>query len=298
MAKIVCIGEAMLELSRKGDAWQLSYGGDTLNTAIHLARAGHDVSYLSALGTDSFSEELRTKWAAENLDTSLILHDPTRMPGLYAIVTDDAGERSFSYWRGESAARRLFSLAGIEEALAKAEKADLLFYSLITLAILPADAREQLFALCKRVRSRGGKIAFDGNFRPRLWESTGDAKRARDEAIAFADIGLPTLEDEAALSGEANADAVAHHWSGLGCHETIVKLGSDGCHLPNCTTVPPPAILTPVDTSGAGDAFNGGYLSARMNGASIEDAAMAGHRLAGWCVMRRGAIPPTSTSNE
>jgi 2-dehydro-3-deoxygluconokinase len=59
--------------------------------------------------------------------------------------------------------------------------------------------------------------------------------------------------------------------------------------------LPPPEVLCPIDTSGAGDAFNGGYLAARMRGASTVDAASAGHALAGWCVMRSGAIPPADT---
>jgi 2-dehydro-3-deoxygluconokinase len=329
LARIVCIGEAMLELTRDGDGWRLGYGGDTLNTAIHLARARHDVAYLTAMGCDPLSAGLKADWATERLDTSLVLDHPTRSTGLYAISTDDRGERSFSYWRDTSAAREMFALPGIEAALAAAESADLIVYSLITLAILQPEGREKLFALCKRVRERGGKVAFDGNYRPRLWGSTQEARAARDAAIACADIGLPTLEDEGLLqksslqrgggtrsvtegpgqnatmldstqpappsaspppprSGE---DLVADHWSSLGCPETIVKLGAQGALLPDGTILPPPEILHPVDTSGAGDAFNGGYLAARMDGASVQDAAMAGHKLAGWCVMRAGAIP-------
>ena len=105
MARIVCIGEAMLELARRGDGWSLGYGGDTLNTAIHLARLGHDVAYLTALGGDPFSQDMKARWAAEGLDTSLVLTHPTRQAGLYAIDTDEAGERSFTYWRDASAAR-------------------------------------------------------------------------------------------------------------------------------------------------------------------------------------------------
>ena len=291
MARIVVIGEGMLELVRTGESWKLGYGGDTLNTAIHLARAGHDVAYLTALGSDPLSADVKAQWAAEGLDTSVVLDHPSASTGLYAISTDAAGERSFAYWRDTSAARQMFALPGIGIALAQAEQADLVVHSLITLAILPADARQQLLALCRRVRARGGKVAFDGNYRPRLWPGIDDARAARDAAIACADIGLPTLEDEAMLSTDADADAVARHWSDLGCAETIVKLGRDGCRLPDGSILPPPATLSPVDTSGAGDAFNGGYLAARMDGASVRDAAMAGHRLAGWCVMRAGAIP-------
>jgi 2-dehydro-3-deoxygluconokinase len=289
--RAVFVGEAMLELSQDGSGWQLGYGGDTLNTAIHLARAGVETAYLTALGSDPFSDDLKAKWAGEGLDTSLILTDPTRNAGLYAITTDEAGERSFTYWRNNSAARRMFACAGIDAALAKAEQADLLGFSLISLAILPPEARDQLYALARRVRAKGGKIAFDGNYRPRLWASKEEARTHRDAAIACADIGLPTLEDEAMLSGEADADAVAAHWASLGCAENVVKLGAAGCRLPDETILPPPEILNPIDTSGAGDAFNGGYLAARLSGARVADAALEGHRLAGWCVMRRGAIP-------
>lgn len=291
MARIVVIGEGMLELVRKDVGWQLGYGGDTLNTAIHLARSGHDVAYLTALGSDPLSADLKAKWAAEGLDTSLMLDHPTASTGLYAISTDPAGERSFAYWRDASAARAMFELPGMAQAFAAAEQADLLCYSLISLAILPPDDREKVFALATAIRGRGGKVAFDGNYRPRLWNNAVEAGKVRDAAINVADIGLPTLEDETLLSGEAKADAVARHWTGLGCTETIVKLGPDGCRLPNGTILPPPAVLSPVDTSGAGDAFNGGYLAARMNGAGVEQAARAGHALAGWCVMRGGAIP-------
>ncbi len=284
----------MLELSRSGDGWRLGYGGDTLNTAIHLVRYGHSVAFLTALGDDPFSADLRADWAAEGLDTSLILTDPAHTAGLYAIRTDDAGERSFAYWRSDSAARRTFALPGIEAALAEAEQADALVFSLITLAVLPPDARGRLFELCAAVRARGGKVVFDGNYRPRLWGSTAEATAARDAAIAHADIGLPTLDDESLLNPGATADTVAAHWQGRGCGETVVKLGPQGCRLPDGRIIAPPQVLVPRDTSGAGDAFNAGFLDARLRGAPIAEAALAGHRLAGWVVTRAGAIPARS----
>jgi len=291
MARIAVIGEGMLELVRKEENWRLGYGGDTLNTAIHLARAGHEVAYLTALGSDPLSAEMKDKWAAEGLDISMVLNHPDLSTGLYAISTDDAGERSFTYWRDKSAARDMFALPEMAQALLAAEQADLLCYSLISLAILSPDDCEKIFALARTIRQRGGKVAFDGNYRPRLWSSAEEARRARDAAIAAADFGLPTLEDEALLSGAVDAEAVARHWADLGCAETVVKLGASGCRLPDGSILPPAQVLSPVDTSGAGDAFNGGYLAARMNGATIADAARSGHALAGWCVMRSGAIP-------
>lgn len=291
MARIVCVGEAMLELSRQGEGWALGYGGDTLNTAIHLARAGHDVGYFTALGSDPFADDLRHRWAAERLDCSLVLAHPTRQTGLYAISTDAQGERSFAYWRDTSAAREMFALPGAAAALEQMERADLIHFSLITLAILPAEAREALLALARRVRAAGGKVSFDGNYRPRLWQDAADARAARDSAIAVADIGLPTLDDEIAMGDASSAPAVSAHWQAAGCRETVVKLGEAGCLLPDATVIAPDAVLDPVDTSGAGDAFNGGYLAERMRGADPRAAARAGHALAGWTIMRPGAIP-------
>lgn len=289
--RIVLIGEAMLELSQRGEAWHLGHGGDTLNTALQLARSGHDVAFLTALGSDPFSMGLCDRWRAEGLDTALVLHHPDRATGLYAISTDDRGERSFAYWRDASAARAMLGLPGSAQALDRAAQADMIAFSLITLAILPPEGRRTLYALARSVRERGGQVAFDGNYRPRLWADPTEARAERDRAIAQATIGLPTLDDEALLSGETDAGAVAAHWQALGCGETVVKLGERGCRLPDGTIVAPPEVLEPVDTSGAGDAFNAGYLGARLRSATPLEAAKAGHALAGWTVMRPGAIP-------
>lgn len=293
----ILVGEAMLELSAGGGGlWHLAYGGDTLNTAVHLARLGCRASFASAIGSDALSADLPARWQAEGLDCSLVLTDPARSTGLYSISLDAAGERSFSYWRSDSAARQMFALpesAGLAEAIGKA---DLLAFSLITLAILPAAGRERLLAAAQLVRENGGTVAFDGNYRPRLWVNSEEAQRWRDRAIACADIGLPTLEDEQALAGARGAEDVAAHWSGLGCSETIVKLGAAGVRLPSGELVAPDQVLVPVDTSGAGDAFNAGYLAARLAGLGPEQAAKAGQELAGWTIMQRGAIPASDAT--
>lgn len=292
MSRVVCAGEGMLELSREGDGWRLGYGGDTLNTAVHLARMGHEVSFLTAVGGDAMSRRMTRQWSDEGLDLSMVLSHPDRQSGLYAIDTDAAGERTFTYWRETSAAREVFALPEINDVMSACAGADLLYFSLISLAILPPQHRPRLLELASLVRERGGLVAFDGNYRPRLWADPKDAAAARDAALACADIGLPTLDDEAALSGAESAAQVAEQWRTRGCEEVVVKLGEEGCLLPDGTIAPPPTRLQPLDTSGAGDAFSAGYLSSRLHGGSPTEAARRGHELAGWTVMRRGAIPP------
>jgi 2-dehydro-3-deoxygluconokinase len=287
VSRIVCVGEGMLELRQEDGKWRLGTGGDVLNTAIHLARLGHEVAFLSALGGDPFSDDLRARWQAEGLDTSLTLTHPGRHCGLYAISTDGHGERSFTYWREASAAREMFALPGSETAAVEAERADMLYFSLITLAILPPEGRERLLGVTQRVRENGGLVAFDSNYRARLWASSAEAIAARDQAIAGTDIGLPTLSDEIEL---CTSDPAAH-WRALGCGEVIVKLGAEGCSIGEVIH-PPPGRLRVIDSSGAGDAFNAGYLAARLTHSKPADAALEGQRLAAWTLTRRGAIPP------
>ncbi|WP_338240429.1 sugar kinase [Aurantiacibacter hainanensis] len=297
MARVTFVGEGMVELRQaEGDAYRLGYGGDTLNSAIHMARSGYDVAYATALGNDTFSERLRSAWEDEGLDCSTILTDPAHGAGLYAISLDARGERSFTYWRSDSAARQLFALPRTADMMERVEQSEMLVFSLISLAILPEAGKEALLSLAARMRDNGCLVAFDANYRPRLWDSARSAAHWRDRAIAVATHGLPTLDDEMQLGPAGDADDVAAHWQDLGCAEVVVKLGAEGCRLPDGEILAPASTLDPVDTSGAGDAFNAGYLSARLGGADPREAARKGNALAAWTIMRAGAIPPRDTS--
>jgi 2-dehydro-3-deoxygluconokinase len=186
----------------------------------------------------------------------------------------------------------MFDLPGIDRALEAAAEADLLFFSLISLAILPAEGREAVLDLARQVRARGGKVAFDSNYRSRLWENADAARVWRDRAAVVATFGLPSLDDERSLgSGDETAELVRDHWLTWGCEEVAVKMGATGVMLPDGTVAEPDARLPALDTSGAGDAFDAGYLGARLRGLPPERAAAHGQRLAGWTVMRHGAIP-------
>ena len=97
--RIACIGEAMLELSVQDNSAEMAVAGDTLNTAIYLKRNAPDcqVDYISRLGNCSFSHRIRDFISAQNVGVKAIEMRPDETPGLYAITTSDAGERSFTY---------------------------------------------------------------------------------------------------------------------------------------------------------------------------------------------------------
>lgn len=291
--RVVAFGECMVELSRLPDGGaRIGYGGDTLNTAVYMARLGLDVRYATALGADPWSEEMRAAWRAEGVRLDLVLGHPTRSPGLYGIRTDARGERSFTYWRDNSAARDFFHLPGSETALAAMGGADVLYLSGISLSLFEAADRARLAAVAREVRARGGTVAFDPNYRARNWESP-EAARAAIEALAPAiDIALPTFEDEAALHGDRTPEETIRRWGDLGVDEVVVKTGPDGALVEMDGVIQAIATtrVTPVDTTGAGDSFNAAYLHARLAGASPPDAARAGNALAGAVIGHRGAI--------
>jgi 2-dehydro-3-deoxygluconokinase len=118
MNRVLSIGECMVQLreERKGK-FALGFGGDSLNTAVYLARLGVSTSYLTALGTDSWSDAMIAQWSKEGVDTSLVKRIAGRMPGLYIIQNEASGERHFSYWRDRSPAREIF--AAEDQALAQ-----------------------------------------------------------------------------------------------------------------------------------------------------------------------------------
>ena len=203
--RVVCFGECMLELQGTAfGAMNQTYGGDTLNTAVYMARCGTaqrlNVGYATALGDDPLSAGMLQRWQAEGVATDLVLRLPGRLPGLYLIEVDERGERRFSYWRDQAAARAYFDAPAEHTPLEQAADAlDALYFSGISLAILPAAAQQRLLAVAQRVRQRGGLVAFDNNYRPRLWPNRDAARSAFAAATAVATLALMTLDDEQAL---------------------------------------------------------------------------------------------------
>jgi 2-dehydro-3-deoxygluconokinase len=223
----------------------------------------------------------------------MVLTDASRLPGLYAIRNDADGERHFYYWRERSAARRLFTLPGIDAALARARGAAWLFLSGITLSIFTPSERDRLRQTAAAVRAGGGRVVFDPNYRPTLWADAAQAREAFAAIAPTVSLALPTFADEAALYGDGGPLQSVARWRGLGATEVIVKLGAQGCLIAAGAEAPamaPAAAVTPIDTTGAGDAFNAAYLAGRIAGLAPAAAARGANRLAGEVIQQRGAI--------
>jgi len=297
---VVLFGECMIEL--RGQVFgtmQQGFGGDTLNTAIYLARLCRDqdiqVSYATALGIDVFSDHMIAAWQAEGIDTSLVSLLSNHMPGLYAIQVDPSGERHFFYWRDTSTARSYFEAPStpLEDMTSEVS---LFYFSGISLAILPPEGRERLLATAGRVRANEGMVVFDNNFRPRLWPKIAEARAIYDRTYALSNMVLITLDDEMALRGETDADRALAEVLALGVPEVVVKRGVQPT-LVRIAGTPPLAVPVEdvprvVDTTAAGDSFAGAYLAMRLTGIPPAASARAANRMAGVVIQHPGAIIP------
>jgi 2-dehydro-3-deoxygluconokinase len=297
---VVSIGECMVELARGDDGrFGLSYGGDTFNTAVYLARAGIEVSYATALGDDPYSAGLMALARRETIGTDLIATVPGRMPGLYLIETA-RGERTFHYWRDRSPARELFELPQADTIAAALSRAGVVYFSAITLSLYSEGGLARFADALKQANASGALIAMDGNYRPRGWPTAEHARKIIARFWPLADIALPTFDDEAQLWGDADPQATAARLFALGVKEIAVKLGDAGALAGRAgalTNSAPSAPVEPIDTTGAGDSFNAAYLAARLQGVSIEAAARAGNALAGIVIQHRGAIAPKTATD-
>ncbi|MFT4925825.1 MAG: 2-dehydro-3-deoxygluconokinase [Phenylobacterium sp.] len=303
--KICFFGECMLETHQKSatntsnSKATLRFGGDTLNTALYLARLNQDnaftVYYATGVGCDSASEQLVAQWQSEGIDTSLVLAMADKTLGSYHIETDDHGERHFSYDRDNSAARDYFrqGQTPLEKMLGQC---NYFYFSGISLAILPDEDKDQLLVLLTQFKANGGKVIFDNNYRVKLWGHSNALIYYR-QVMQLADMAFLTDDDEMAVYGDASVDALITRVQQLPCAESVIKQGAAPCIIltkGEVISVASEKVSTIVDTCAAGDAFAAGYLAQRLTGASTnsspQDAARAGHRTARQVIQHFGAI--------
>jgi len=293
MRPLAAIGECMLELSEHPDGRiTRAFGGDTLNTAVYLARLGVPVDYITALGDDPWSEEMLAAWQAEGVGTASVLRLEGRLPGLYIIQTDERGERRFSYWRDRAPARDLFRLPQTASLCLGLLRYGHVYLSGISLSLYDDAGRAVLVDALTQARNAGSKIVFDTNFRPRGWPDRDLAMAAYATVLGMADIVFASVEDLSLLFGSDGQRVLDRQARGA---EIVLKLDYPACRITcegRTLEIAAASVPAVVDTTAAGDSFAAAYLSARFAGLGPATAARAGHALAGAVVQHRGAIMP------
>jgi len=294
--RILGVGEAMVEFAPVGgDLYRRGFAGDTLNTCWHMAQLLGDrgqVGYFTRVGTDAFSSQFVDFIAANGMDASKIERDPQSTIGLYVISLDGA-ERSFSYWRETSAARRLAD--DVEALSASVNDCALIHVSGITLAVIGETGRRNLFRALAEAQTSGAVISFDPNVRLRLWTDVTELKGATRDMFEITNIALPSFDDEALVWGDADPEATVTRIAALGVDEVVVKNGADDVSLQlgeASWRAPTPPKTDILDTTGAGDSFNAGYLAARFIGMDPLAACAIAQGVAGEVIRCFGALAP------
>lgn len=298
--KIACVGEAMIELSvdPSGRNAAVGYAGDTLNTAIYLRRnvsSDHDVYFTSVLGQDQFSDWMLNYIDNEDVNCSTIGRHEALLPGIYSISKNEEGDRTFTYWRENSAARTLFRTTSGAIDFEIIAQMDVVYFSAITLAILPQDVVQALFKWLADYRDKGGKVAFDSNYRPRLWHSREQALKTVEQAWRLTDIAVPSIDDELELFQDQDERALITRFQSYNIQDVVIKRGERGpIALINGVLkefdIDFPSASKIIDTTAAGDSFNGGFFASFLAGGSIESSMLCGHNMAMKVIAHQGAI--------
>ncbi|WP_027330187.1 sugar kinase [Marinimicrobium agarilyticum] len=296
MPDIAILGECMLEMAPTGQSncFQQNFAGDVYSVAVYMARHSNSkvrVRLLTAVGEDAISLQFREALREERIDSTHILTHPSRHMGLYMVKNEADGERHFTYWRGESAAKDFFKITDSYEI----NPPDYFFISGISLAIYDEPSLFNLKSWLKYLKDRGTTIVFDPNYRPALWSSTAATLEVYAWAFSLCDIALPGIEDMVQLYGTETPDEVFGLLKNYDIGTTIIKNGAQPIWYATSEETGQVAV-TPcpnvVDTTAAGDSFNAAFLAARLSGDSLTASIEAGSALASKVIQHRGAILP------
>ncbi|WP_307781565.1 sugar kinase [Virgisporangium ochraceum] len=286
---VVGIGEAMVLLQpspgvplEAATSLGMSVAGAELTLCATVVRLGLSAAFCTRVGADPFGRRVRAAAADLGVATDLIEVDDGRPTGLFLREALPDGRRRVHYYRAGSAASALDTVDA-ERVLAARPR--LVAVSGIT-AALGSGPRRAVFALAAGARRAGIRLALDPNLRPALGPLEDQAATVR-ELVPYADFLLLGTDEAGPVFGVDEPAAVFAAARRAGVGETVLKAGADGCFLPEDVHVPavPAEVVDPV---GAGDAFAGAYLAARLRGAGPLEAARLGADIAAGVVAVAG----------
>jgi 2-dehydro-3-deoxygluconokinase len=297
---LLCMGEPMLEFNQlpvqpDGSQHYLEgHGGDTSNAAIAAARQGARVGYITALGNDMPGDSFMALWAREGVDASTVIRTDRWLTGVY-FVTHDVTGHHFLHYRANSAAS-MYSAADLPEAAIAASR---MFYVSGISQGISTTAADAVFAAIDIARRNGVKVAYDTNYRPRLWPPA-RAAAVMHAAMAEADYALPGIEDVQTLTGLSDPDAMLDFYLRLGPGVVVLKMGESGAYLatPQERVRVPRHKVQVVDATGAGDTFCGSFLARILAGDAPTQAAHYASVAAALKCTSYGAVAPIPRASE
>jgi 2-dehydro-3-deoxygluconokinase len=297
---LLCMGEPMLEFNQlpprpDGTRHYLEgHGGDTSNAAIAAARQGARVGYITALGQDMPGDSFMALWAREGVDASTVIRTERWLTGVYFVTHDERGHH-FLHYRTNSAAAN-YAVADLPSVAIAAAR---MFYVSGISQGISDSATDAAFAAIDIARRNGVKVAYDTNYRPRLWPPA-RAAAVMHAAMAQTDYALPGIEDVQTLTGITEAEAMLDFYLRLGPKVVVLKMGDAGAWLatPEHRVHIPKHDVEVIDATGAGDAFCGSFLARILAGDAPEQAARYANLAAAMKCTGYGAVAPIPRAAE
>lgn len=290
---IAIIGECLIELSSNGTLADTStlnkyFGGDTVTTAVAIARLGGKVTYVTKVGNDGFSEFILSSLNKENIDTSLIKANEEQN-GMY-IVSRTPEKKELLYYKRKTAATKL-SIDDLNEDCIKKLK---LVYSTGVVQSLSASSRELVHNAFKLAKENDVMTAYDPNYTSCFMNST-DTKEYFEEIVDYTDIIFLSLKNDAErLYDVESIDKVMNYFWDKGVKIVVVKSHIDNGYY---TGYKGDISFTEfyntskaIDTTASGDVFNGGFLYAITNGYAPAEATKFASVVSGLQTQNFGAI--------
>lgn len=301
---VISIGEPMIEFTarekgnlRKAHLFELGWGGDTSNLAVAVARLGRKPGYLCRIGDDEFGMSFLEMWKRERVDTSHVIVEKGGFTAAYFISLKNGGEHDFTYIRRGSAASHL-SAQDIDSRYIKSAK--VVHISGITQAI-SEDCRAATMKAVSLAKDAGVKVSYDPNIRLKLWSSSEAAKRVIAETVPSADMFLPTAEEATMLTGTSDPAEQAEKLLNSVSEVVAIKMGAKGCYMAKSNgekLMVGGFQVKVVDTTGAGDAFDGAVIVGYLEAWSIKKIGEFANGAGALTTTGKGAVKPIPTRRQ
>ena len=261
-------------------------GGSAANTASALARLGVGCRFVGTVGDDTYGRFAVAALVDAGVDTSGVESTERAPTVMVIVVVPPDGERLIYVWPPTGGAHADLSVETAESSIRDAEW---LHVSGLCLRVSPA--REAVLAAMGRARHLGIPVSFDVNLRLENWGWDDGFRAVVDRAVERSDVVLGAAVDEICpLGGHADPVDAARALAGDD-RLVIARLGPDGavaCSRDQTVRQPGFAVDV-VDTVGAGDAFNAGFITARHRGADVSGALRWGNAVAALAIGHPGA---------